>query len=150
MPAGEPDPDIFITLEVLNGDTSVGLYCNPGWGQYADVNANYPQPGYAVWQSGATPCLPPGLERQSSHAVGAIIAAMLMQASVCVQPNCAVSQPVGIPLSPVCKTVHNLLKLCELCVSSHRRAISCEHACTGAWVMWQPAMVMWNPSSCRL
>ena len=52
VPAGEPDPDIFITLEVLGGDTSVGLYCNPGWGQYADVNANYPQPGYAVWQSG--------------------------------------------------------------------------------------------------
>ncbi|CAK0783683.1 hypothetical protein CVIRNUC_006882 [Coccomyxa viridis] len=51
VPAGESDPDIFITLEVLNGDTSVGLYCNPGWGQYADVNANYPQPGYAVWQS---------------------------------------------------------------------------------------------------
>ena len=51
-PAGSSDPDVFITLEVLNGDTSVGLYCNPGWGQYADVNANYPQPGYAVWQSG--------------------------------------------------------------------------------------------------
>ena len=52
VPAGSSDPDVFITLEVLNGDTNVGLYCNPGWGQYADVNANYPQPGYAVWQSG--------------------------------------------------------------------------------------------------
>jgi hypothetical protein len=51
VPAGKPDPDIFITLEVLGGSTNVGLYCNPGWGQYADVNANYPQPGYAVWQS---------------------------------------------------------------------------------------------------
>lgn len=61
VPAGESDPDIFITLEVLNGDTSVGLYCNPGWGQYADVNANYPQPGYAVWQSGATLCHLPKL-----------------------------------------------------------------------------------------
>ena len=69
VPAGESDPDIFITLEVLNGDTSVGLYCNPGWGQYADVNANYPQPGYAVWQSGAALCLLPKLEQQSTHAL---------------------------------------------------------------------------------
>ena len=52
VPVGQKDPDIFITLEVLGGGTTdVGLYCNPGWGQYADVNANYPQPGYAVWQS---------------------------------------------------------------------------------------------------
>lgn len=52
MPLGQKDPDIFITLEVLGDATDVGLYCNPGWGQYADVNANYPQPGYAIWQSG--------------------------------------------------------------------------------------------------
>lgn len=53
VPAGQPDPDIFITLETLGGGgANVGMYCNPGWGQYADVNANYPQPGYAVWQSG--------------------------------------------------------------------------------------------------
>ena len=69
VPAGESDPDIFITLEVLNGDTSVGLYCNPGWGQYADVNANYPQPGYAVWQSGATLCHLPKLEQEPTHAL---------------------------------------------------------------------------------
>ena len=54
MPKGQPDPDIFITLEALGGGAGkVGLYCNPSWGAYADVNANYPQPGYAVWQSGA-------------------------------------------------------------------------------------------------
>lgn len=58
VPTGQVDPDIFITLEILGDATDVGLYCNPGWGQYADVNANYPQPGYAVWQSGAhTICL---------------------------------------------------------------------------------------------
>ncbi|CAL8462033.1 g1564 [Coccomyxa elongata] len=51
VPLGQKDPDIFITLEVLGDATDVGLYCNPGWGQYADVNANYPQPGYAIWQS---------------------------------------------------------------------------------------------------
>ncbi|EIE25001.1 RNI-like protein [Coccomyxa subellipsoidea C-169] len=51
VPQGQSDPDIFITLEVLGESTDVGLYCNPGWGQYADVNANYPQPGYAIWQS---------------------------------------------------------------------------------------------------
>ena len=55
VPQGQSDPDIFITLEVLGESTDVGLYCNPGWGQYADVNANYPQPGYAIWQSGAAP-----------------------------------------------------------------------------------------------
>ena len=69
VPAGEPDPDIFITLEVLNGDTSVGLYCNPGWGQYADVNANYPQPGYAVWQSGAALRLLRKLAKHPTHAL---------------------------------------------------------------------------------
>ncbi len=52
MPIGQKDPDIFITLEILGDATDLGLYCNPGWGQYADVNANYPQPGYAIWQSG--------------------------------------------------------------------------------------------------
>lgn len=52
VPAGQSDPDIFITLEILGDATDIGLYCNPGWGQYADVNANYPQPGYAIWQSG--------------------------------------------------------------------------------------------------
>ncbi|KAK9908916.1 hypothetical protein WJX75_004629 [Coccomyxa subellipsoidea] len=51
VPAGQSDPDIFITLEILGDATDIGLYCNPGWGQYADVNANYPQPGYAIWQS---------------------------------------------------------------------------------------------------
>ena len=49
----QPDPDIYITLEALGGPANLGLYCNPGWGQYADVNANYPQPGFAVWQSGS-------------------------------------------------------------------------------------------------
>jgi hypothetical protein len=54
VPKGQPDPDIFITLEALGGGAGkVGLYCNPSWGAYADVNANYAQPGYAVWQSGA-------------------------------------------------------------------------------------------------
>lgn len=57
VPKGQPDPDIYITLEALGnvGADKLGLYCNPSWGQYADVNANYPQPGYAVWQSGAPP-----------------------------------------------------------------------------------------------
>ena len=29
----------------------MGVYCNPGWGPYADSGSNYPQPGFAVWQS---------------------------------------------------------------------------------------------------
>ena len=55
VPKGQPDPDIYITLEALGsaGADKLGLYCNPSWGEYADINANYPQPGYAVWQSGA-------------------------------------------------------------------------------------------------
>ena len=59
VPKGQPDPDIYITLEALGsaGADKLGLYCNPSWGQYADVNANYPQPGYAVWQSGAPAAL---------------------------------------------------------------------------------------------
>lgn len=59
VPAGQSDPDIFITLEILGDATDIGLYCNPGWGQYADVNANYPQPGYAIWQSGAPRVISP-------------------------------------------------------------------------------------------
>ena len=32
----------------------MGVYCNPGWGPYADTgSSNYPQPGFAVWQSDA-------------------------------------------------------------------------------------------------
>lgn len=57
VPKGQSDPDIYITLEGLGsaGADKLGLYCNPSWGEYADINANYPQPGYAVWQSGALP-----------------------------------------------------------------------------------------------
>lgn len=53
VPAGVPDPDIYITLEVLNPNMQVGLYCNPGWGSYGDSTRNYPQPGNAVWQADA-------------------------------------------------------------------------------------------------
>ena len=43
----------------------------------------------------------------------------------------------------VCSCIQ-LLKLCEACVYSHCQVITSEHACTQTWVMWQPAMVMWN------
>lgn len=55
VPAGAADPDIYISLEVLNDNKKVGLYCNPGWGMYGDATHNYPQPGNAVWSAGTLP-----------------------------------------------------------------------------------------------
>ena len=49
------DADINITLVTGSADPSVNVYCNPMYGQYRLDNAtrpsNYPQPGFAIWQS---------------------------------------------------------------------------------------------------
>jgi len=59
-PPPPPDPIISpsIIFQPLGSDgglpttANVGVYCNPGWGPYAEsATTNYPQPGFAVWQS---------------------------------------------------------------------------------------------------
>ena len=51
------DADINVTLVTGQADPSVNVYCNPMYGQYRLDNAtrprNYPQPGFAIWQSSA-------------------------------------------------------------------------------------------------
>ena len=55
------DADINITVAIGVADPSVNVYCNPMYGQYRLDNAtrpsNYPQPGFAIWQSSEHPSL---------------------------------------------------------------------------------------------
>ena len=54
VPSNYTNPDILLTLNATSGGTGLGLYCNPGYGEFADPNGNYPGPGYAQWFSGMT------------------------------------------------------------------------------------------------
>ena len=54
VPSNYTNPDILLTLNATSGGTGLGLYCNPGYGEFADPNGNYPGPGYAQWYSGMT------------------------------------------------------------------------------------------------
>ena len=51
------DADINVTVVTAADDPGVSVYCNPMYGQYLLDNStrptNYPQPGFAVWQSSA-------------------------------------------------------------------------------------------------
>ena len=52
VPLGWDNPDVTVTMQVLNGTTDVGIFCNPGWGQFVLPRlSSYPQPTYAKWES---------------------------------------------------------------------------------------------------
>lgn len=65
-PANMPRADVSITVVYANlAGPRVSLYCNPAEGMYLLNNGtfpnkgpptNYPQPGFAVWQSSTAPC----------------------------------------------------------------------------------------------
>lgn len=46
------NPDILLTLNATSGGTGLNIYCNPGYGTFADPYGTYPGPGYAQWFSG--------------------------------------------------------------------------------------------------
>lgn len=52
VPTNATDPDILLTLNSTTGGTGLGIYCNPGYGAFADPNGATPGPGYAQWYSG--------------------------------------------------------------------------------------------------
>jgi hypothetical protein len=52
VPPGWGSPDITLTLQVLNGTTDVGIFCNPGWGQFILPQlSSFPHPTFSKWQS---------------------------------------------------------------------------------------------------
>ena len=54
-PANMGDADITVVVTTAASQPAAAVYCNPAYGQYLLNNAskptNYPQPGFAVWQS---------------------------------------------------------------------------------------------------